>query len=124
MEAPAWKLIGIEIISLGRGRTEMAMEVKEKHLNIYGACHGGITAAFADTLMGIALYTMDAVCTTIEMNINFMEPVKAGQRLIGRGEVLRKGRTTAVIRADMFVGETMVATARGTYKIVKEISQE
>ncbi len=123
-EAPLWKLVDMKITSLEWGRSEMVMEVKDTYLNVMGNCHGGITATFADTVMGAALYSMEAVTATIEMNINYLVPIEAGQTLTGRGEVLRKGKTTAVIRADLFVEQTMVATARGTYKILKENNQE
>ena len=90
-----------------------------------GTCHGGVIAAFADTVMGSALYSTGAAASaTIEMNINFLEPVMAGQVLTGRGEVLRKGKTTAVIRADLFVGDTMVAAARGTYSVLEPNKQK
>ena len=124
-EAPLWKMIDMRIASLKWGRSEMTMSIKDTYLNVMGTCHGGVIAAFADTVMGSALYSTGAAASaTIEMNINFLEPVAAGQVLTGRGEVLRKGKTTAVIRADLFVGETMVAAARGTYSVLEPNKQK
>ncbi|HZX45938.1 MAG TPA: PaaI family thioesterase [Clostridia bacterium] len=124
-EAPLWKMIDMRIASLKWGRSEMTMSIKDTYLNVMGTCHGGVIAAFADTVMGSALYSTGAAASaTIEMNINFLEPVMAGQVLTGRGEVLRKGKTTAVIRADLFVGETMVAAARGTYSVLEPNKQK
>jgi uncharacterized protein (TIGR00369 family) len=124
-EAPLWKLIDMRIASLEWGRSEMTMDINNTYLNVMGTCHGGVIAAFADTVMGSALYSTGvAASATIEMNINFLEPVAAGQVLTGRGEVLRKGKTTAVIRADLFVGETMVAAARGTYSVLEPNKQK
>lgn len=124
-EASLRKLMDMNITSLEWGRSEMTMDVKDTYLNVRGACHGGVIAAFADTVMGSALYSTGAAASaTIEMNINFLEPVMAGQVLTGRGEVLRKGKTTAVIRADLFVGEIMVAAARGTYSVLEPNKQK
>ncbi len=124
-EAPLWKLIDMRITSLEWGRSEMTMSIKDTYLNVMGTCHGGVIAAFADTVMGSALYSTGAAASaTIEMNINFLEPVAAGQVLTGRGEVLRKGKTIAVIRADLFVGDTMVAAARGTYSVLEPNKQK
>ena len=124
-EAPLRKLIDMSITSLQWGRSEMIMDVKDTYLNVVGTCHGGVIAAFADTVMGSALYsTGTAASATIEMNINFLEPVRGGQVLPGRGGVLKKEKTTAVIRADLFVGETMVATARGTYSVFEPNKQK
>jgi uncharacterized protein (TIGR00369 family) len=124
-EAPLWKLIDMRIASLEWGRSEMTMNIKNTYLNVMGTCHGGVIAAFADTVMGSALYSTGVTASaTIEMNINFLEPVAAGQVLTGQGEVLRKGKTTAVIRADLFVGETMVAAARGTYSVLEPNKQK
>jgi uncharacterized protein (TIGR00369 family) len=116
-EVPLWKMVDMDITFLDWGRSEMKMQVKDTYLNVMGSCHGGIIATFADTVMGAALYSMAVATATIEMNINYLEPITAGQELTGRGEVLRKGRTNAVIRADLFVEGTMVATARGTYGV-------
>jgi len=124
-EASLRKLMDMNITSLEWGRSEMTMDVKDTYLNVRGTCHGGVIAAFADTVMGSALYSTGAAASaTIEMNINFLEPVMAGQVLTGRGEVLRKGKTTAIIRADLFVGEIMVAAARGTYSVLEPNKQK
>jgi acyl-CoA thioesterase len=123
--APLWRLIDMKIASLEWGRSEMTMEIKDTYLNVMGTCHGGVIATFADTVMGTALYSTGVTASaTIEMNINFMEPVTAGQVLTGRGEVLRKGRTTAVIRAGLFVNDIMIAVARGTYNVFETDKQE
>jgi acyl-CoA thioesterase len=116
---PLWKLVDMRVTALSPGKSEMTMQVKDTYLNNSGVCHGGITATFADTVMGVALYTTGSVGPTVEMNINYMVPVTAGQRITGRAEVLRRGRTTAVVRADMFVDKTIVAAARGTYSIIE-----
>jgi len=121
---PVWDLVEMKIISLNQGKTEARLEVKDKHLNPLGVCHGGIIATLADTAMGVALRSLEYIGVTVEMNINFMIPVNKGDILVARGEVVRKGETTAVIRADIFVDDKMVAVSRGTYYIMKEFSQE
>lgn len=123
-DTPAWKLVEMEITALDHGRAEMVLEVKDKHLNPSGVCHGGIIATLADTVMGVALRTMGVIGTTMEMNINYMVPVNKGEKIIAKGEVLRKGKSTAVIKADLFVKDNMVAVSRSTYYILKELDKE
>ncbi|MBA1335548.1 MAG: hypothetical protein HPY66_1173 [Firmicutes bacterium] len=119
-----WEMVEMRIASISPGEVEMSLEIKDKHLNLMGICHGGIIATLADTAMGVALYAKEAAGATIEMNINFMEPLRKGDRVLARGRVLRKGKTTAVTTADLWVGDKMVATARGTYFIMENANNQ
>lgn len=121
-ENPVWEMVEMNIASLDWGKAEMRLEIKGKHLNYRGTCHGGIIATLADSVMGLALYAAGAVGATIEMNINFMEPVNKGEIITARSEVLRKGKTTAVIKAELWVADKMVAASRATYFIMEEIN--
>lgn len=121
---PIWDIIRIEVTCLNSGKVEMKLEIEDKHLNPLGICHGGIISTFADTAMGVALRTLEDTGTTVEMNINYLIPVNKGQILVAKAEVLRKGNTTAVIRADIFAGNNIVAASRATFYIIKESNQE
>ncbi len=123
-ENAVWEMVEMHLTSVCPGEAEMFLEIKDKHLNTMGICHGGIIATLADTVMGVALYAMDTAGTTIEMNINFMEPLKKGDRVLAKGRVLRKGKTTAVATGDLWVGDRMVATARATYFIMENVNNQ
>lgn len=99
----AGRLLGFELESAERGRVLLRMSVRQKHRQIQGVVHGGIIAALADTAGGIACYTVAPAGTlvaTIEMKINFLEPVEEGA-ILAEARVLRHGKTTAVAECDV-----------------------
>lgn len=99
----AGKLFGFDATVLERGRAVITMRVKRKHIQIHGVVHGGILAALADTAGALAAYPMLPVGTglaTVEMKINYLEPVVDGD-LIGEGKVVRLGRNLVISECDI-----------------------
>ena len=78
--------------------------------------HGGVIGTIADTAGGYAAFTLmddDDGILTVEYKINMMAPA-SGELLIGRGQVLRPGRTFTVSQAEVSVvknGKETVAAA-------------
>jgi acyl-CoA thioesterase len=99
----AGRLFGFELESAEPGRVVLRMRVRRRHLQVLGVVHGGILAALADTAAGIAAFTVaprGSRVVTIEMKINFLEPVQKGT-LFAEARVLRRGRTTVVAECDV-----------------------
>ena len=46
---------GMELVSVGDGRAEMALNLQPHHFNPQGIVHGGLITALADTSIGLAL---------------------------------------------------------------------
>ncbi len=96
------------------------MRVAAKHKQVHGVVHGGILATLADTAGGLATYMTVPRGTrvaTVEMKINFLEPVDRGS-LAAEARVLRKGRNFAVV--DCEVSDSagrLVAKALMTFSI-------
>lgn len=99
----AARLLGFELASAEHGRAVIRVRIGAKHLQVYGVVHGGILAALADTAAGFACYASLPKGTrlaTIEMKINYLEPVVKGT-IFADARVLRIGRTTAVAECDV-----------------------
>lgn len=99
----AGKLFGFDAVLLERGRAVITMRVQRKHIQIHGVVHGGILAALADTAGALAAYPMlpaGARLATVEMNINYLEPVVNGD-LSGEGKVVRLGRNLVISECDI-----------------------
>jgi acyl-CoA thioesterase len=99
----AGRLFGFELEAAEPGRVVLRMDVRAKHRQVHGVVHGGIIAAMADTAGGLACYLLlprGARVATIEMKINFLEPVDKGT-IFAEARILRKGRTTAVAECDV-----------------------
>ncbi len=97
------RLFGFQLKTAEPGRAVVHMRVRAKHRQVHGVVHGGILAAIADTAAGVACYMLlprGTRLATIEMKINYLEPVEKGT-IIAEARVLRKGRTTAVAECDV-----------------------
>lgn len=91
--------------------------------NINGTTHGGIIAAVLDTAMGTlcrCYLQPDNSTATINLNINYLRPVRTGEKLYARAELIRHGRNLLWLRAVAWTAdvEKPCATGEGTfYKI-------
>jgi uncharacterized protein (TIGR00369 family) len=80
---------------------------------------GGVTAMLADSAMLAAVQTTAPAGTAIaglDLHVNYLRPVfPDGQNLTARGEVVHRGRTLAVTRAEITNAEGKpVALATGS----------
>ena len=100
---------------------EYSIIVQEKFLNTGGIAHGGFIATIADTGMGNAAHIAagNKRCVTINLDIKFISAGKLNEKLIGKVKVLKKTKTLVFISSEIFASEKIVATASGTWKILK-----
>ena len=100
---PVSELIGFELSEAGEGRTVVVLQADTKHFNPMGTVHGGILCDIADAAMGIAFASTLAPgesFTTIELKINFLQPVRKAQ-LRAEGRVIQRGRTVGYVECDI-----------------------
>ena len=114
------KQFGFELEAVGEGRAVLKMRVAERHKQVHGVVHGGILAALADTAGGLATYLVVPPGTrvaTVEMKINYLEPV-AGGIVIAEAKVLRRGKNLAIVDCDLRdEKERLVSKALMTFSI-------
>ncbi|RAI04163.1 PaaI family thioesterase [Acuticoccus sediminis] len=105
--------------TLPDGDVRYAMRVEERHLNGFGIVHGGAIMTFLDHAIGVyGSRTHDAPGqATINLNVSFVEGVMAGSLLEAEIEVVRTTRSVIFLRGTARVGDTVVATADGVWKI-------
>lgn len=77
--------LGIEVLSFGEGRATIAMTLRTEMMNGFGVTHGGMIFAFADSAFALACNSTggdgDSVTVASGVDINFLAPTSAGQRL-------------------------------------------
>jgi uncharacterized protein (TIGR00369 family) len=91
-------------------------------LNPSGLLHGGVVYTLLDVAAFLALLpglddTEHAV--THDLSVSLLRPVRAGARVELAGEVLRRGRAVAFLRAQATVGDQVVAAAQVTKSVVR-----
>ncbi|MBI3406269.1 MAG: PaaI family thioesterase, partial [Acidobacteria bacterium] len=116
----ATRMFGFELDAAEPGRAVLRMKIGSRHRQLHGVVHGGVLAALADTAAALACYLVlprGTRLATIEMKINYLEPVAQGI-LRAEGRLLRKGKSFCVAKCDIRDPENrMVATSLLTFAI-------
>lgn len=98
------KLVGATLDAVGAGMCEISVARHPGVLQQFGMFHGGVTAFLVDNATTIAAATVmgdDQLALTAEFKLNFLSPA-LGDKLVCRARVLRPGRTTTVVTADVY----------------------
>jgi len=111
---------GFRFDGAGPGRAVLKMKVRAKHKQIHGVVHGGVLASIADTAGGLATYLSlppGSRTATVEMKINFLEPVSRGT-IYAEARVIRLGKYLAVVECDVVDDHNkLVAKALMTFSV-------
>jgi len=104
------------------GTLRFGVIVGPKHLNRAGNLHGGMLMTLADQSMAMTarVATGGKRHATIELNTQFVGGVKIGEFVVSHPEVVRVTRSVVFMQAKMFVGQRVVVTTNGIWKILEE----
>jgi len=111
--------IGIEVVDVRQGYARLELQVRPGLKQPAGVLHGGASFGLADTAVAVALrplYGIEAVLLTIEMKINYLEPIVDG-RVIAEAYVMRASRRSAYAEVDLWAHDKLAARATTTYMI-------
>ena len=121
MDHPYAELIGLDFEDQEDGRTVCSLTVDESHYNPHRVVHGAVLYSLADSGMGAAVYpslSPGEICATVEIKINYYKPVRTGKiRCVT--EMVHRGKRVANLDSSLYVGNTLVAKANGTYSIFR-----
>ena len=94
---------------------------KPHYTNPMGSMQGGfITAAFDNTFGPLSLVTTRTATVSIDLNTQYMRPVKIGQRLTVTAEVILRGFSSIYLTAQAFSeAGKLVATASTNMHIIR-----
>lgn len=91
-----------------------------RHCNSFGLVHGGWFMAFADGLLGEAVGRAAASpFLTIRMTSDFLSSARAGDWIEGTARCTRVTRTMGFAEGEMRVGDRVVFTASGVFKLME-----
>jgi len=118
---------GTELVRFGDGEIEVALVLKDHHLNPGGIIHGGVIASLLDIAIGLALRTrlsVEFAHVTTQLHINYLKPCRSG-RVTAIGKALHQGRRTGYGEATLTDDrDRVLARASGSFLIfpMSEIS--
>jgi len=97
----------------------MGFLCEKRHCNPMLVCHGGMIATLADMLLllGTNIHAkLGEFLLTVSLDIDFIGPVRQGDWLEGRAEVLRAGKSVIFTEGRMTVGGATVARVNAILK--------
>jgi acyl-coenzyme A thioesterase PaaI-like protein len=102
------------------GRREYAFRGGDIHGNLNGVVHGGMITTFADHALGHACWMDNGGkgAVTAHLAVSFVSAARLGELVTCRVEIVRKTSALYFPRGDLMVGERVVATATGVWKII------
>jgi uncharacterized protein (TIGR00369 family) len=110
---------GFRVVDLKRGYAKLEAENRTALSNPSGIMHGGASFGLADTAVAAALLTLYGpgyALLTIEMKINYLEPIPPGP-VSAEAFVLRHSRRSAYAEVDIWAADKLAARASTTYMI-------
>lgn len=117
---PLGTILGLEDGGRSEGASSCALSAADIHGNPVGLAHGCVVFGLADFGMGYALKTVirpEEWCTSQEVNIHFLRPVRR-TRLLCRSQVLDTSGELARVRSEVVnSGGQAVAEATGIYRV-------
>ena len=112
--------VGIELISVDEGQSEMALTVQKHHVNGHHICHGGIIFTLADSAFAFACNSRNQNTVAQHNTISFIAPGKLSDRLTARArEVTLAGRSGITDVTVTNQNGTIIAEFRGASRAIK-----
>ena len=111
--------LGFRVVDVKRGYARLEVENRPSLMQPAGVMHGGASFGLADTAVAAALasiYEAGTLLLTIEMKINYLEPILAGT-VTAEAYVLRSSRRSAYAEVDIWAGGKLAGRATTTYMI-------
>lgn len=114
-------LIGIDLVKFEADEIRYKLIISDKHLATPTTAHGGVLSAYMDGILGLAaLYCSSEfgnLVSTVEFKINYLEPARKGDILIGIGKVISAGKRIIVAQGEIINEQSgaTVAIATGTF---------
>jgi acyl-CoA thioesterase len=123
LNVPFIQELGVEFLSAADGRSLVALNLEPWHLNSWSVAHGGVLMSLLDVAMAVAGRSLDAEAgggVTVEMKTSFLQPAKAGTRLLVSGHAFHRSASLAFCDGEVRdTDERLIAKAMGTFKYRK-----
>lgn len=120
--APLLDTLAMTVHPTTEGTCEITMTVDQRHLRSLNMLHGGVTATLLDTALGFAVMSTageDQHSVTTQLNIHYLRAAMLGNALRATGEIVRRGRRTAVARGEVRGPDnSLIAIATGSFQFL------
>lgn len=112
---------GLQFSQMTESDYTFRAEIQKIHLNSGDITHGGYIMTLMDSGLGTAVHRLlggKKRIATISLDVKFVAASREGEILTGSASIIRKTRSMVFVRGDLRVGNRIVATADGIWKIL------
>ncbi|WP_243838801.1 hydroxyphenylacetyl-CoA thioesterase PaaI [Aeromicrobium yanjiei] len=113
----ASRSLGIELVRVGPGSSQVSMVVRPDMINGWDVCHGGFLASLADSAFALACNSHGEVTVAAGFDIVFLESARLGDTLVAtaseRSTHGRNGIYDVTVSRTLGEGPSMIAEFRG-----------
>lgn len=113
--------MGLTLVTLGEGTSEVRLDLEPHHFNPGGIVHGGVIATLLDGCIGLALRTelgMDKDHVTTNLTVQYLSAMRSGA-LIGRGRAVRVGDRVSHGEAELTSEQgRLIAKGSATFLVI------
>ncbi len=106
--APIAETLGMVNFGGEIGAISVELDPEVRHYNPLGVVHGGVISTLLDTAAGCSVHSTlepGEGYTSLDLTVKFLRPVTTESgRLRAVGEVIQRGRRTALAQAQLFDG--------------------
>ena len=121
---PYGRLLGMEVVEVGPGRSLVRMPIRPDLENIFGSTHGGALFSLIDEAFQIACNTHGVLSVALNVSITYAAPAKAGTMVEARATEVHKTNRTATYFCEVReqAEGSLIATAQAlAYRTGKQI---
>lgn len=116
-----FRTVGYKVVKMEEGKATLSFPFSDAIARRGGMVHGGIATYTLDNACGMAVMTVNPGVdqVTLELKVNFLEPLRKGPFSVV-GEVVRAGGSTAVAEGELRDADgVLCAKALGTWYMIR-----
>lgn len=106
------RLLGAEVEIVAPGHSRVTLTVTEQMTNFHGMTHGGVIFALGDMAFAAAGNSRGQVAVALNVTIHFLNPAKAGDRLVAEAKECHLGGRTGLYEITVTDEKTGTLIAR------------
>ena len=100
---------------------EFCFPTDKRHHNLRGVLQGGALMTFADRVLGMTArhHTQATRTATVQLDVSFIDAVQIGETVEAMPHMVRETKSIVFMRTELRVGERIVGTAQGVWKLLR-----
>ena len=111
--------LGLRVVDVRQGYSRLEVDLRQELMQPAMVMHGGASFGMADTAVAVAiqsLYDPGTMILTIEMKINYLEPILEGT-VVAEAYTVRSSKRSVYAEVDIWSGGKLAARATTTCMI-------